>query len=235
MPLSYGRDSKRADSTRKRKGTMEKLQDLIIHDTRLEGVCEEGQVLTVNMRYPLRLAITWVIVKSVSYNRNVRVRVMAHGAPGCVMFCDDGMHLDLPADFKLQPWTTSCAPGLMGPDIPPIASKGGMICFPSYGLQSSLGAFRAWRGYVKQIDIMCCDVARIKEAGKWNDGNLMCYTLAQITGAYVRASAVDQFYGHHGWLAPACGHFMGWEGVMVYTPTGGGAPKSPYDESRTSY
>ena len=76
---------------------------------------------------------------------------------------------------------------------------------------------------VKEIWIIACRVAAIKEAGTMSDGNYFCYRLAQETGAYVTAGSTFQ------WAYPSLplvhwlpvGHIDDWEGtVYKWNPKG---------------
>jgi hypothetical protein len=176
------------------------MQDLIIRDTRLEGARPAGnEVLEVNSRTPLDQALGWVSNKADQYNRDVRVRILCHGA-GVPLYV---RQLDV----------------LYGPDKQVVFSQGGLgLVFCEDGVAlNNVHEFRLWRDKVKKIDILGCGAAYITPGyeGKNGDGNLLCMRLAQYTQADVRASTAAQEYNFRRM------QFDGWEGtVLTYDSSG---------------
>ena len=83
---------------------------------------------------------------------------------------------------------------------------------------ATIGKFAPLQGKLKRIDILGCGAAYITPGreGHDGDGNLLCYRLAQITQAYVRASTATQEYSNDGPI-----DFGKWEGtVLTYGPSG---------------
>ena len=174
------------------------MQDLIIRDVRLEGPRPAGnEVLEVAEDTPLDWPIRWLVTKSAAYGGNVRLKIMAHGA---------GFY-------------SAATVGNYGFQHPQYSQGGAGIQFCKEGIRlSTLSKFWPLRGKLKQIEILGCGAAYITPGyeGKEGDGNLLCFRLAQITQASVRASTATQYYSG---LGPI--DFGKWEGtVLTYGPMG---------------
>jgi hypothetical protein len=117
---------------------------------------------------------------------------------------------------------------IMAHGIETKTSQGGYgIWFCKEGINlTTLEQLKPLFGKVKKIDLLACGAAYITPGceGKEGDGNLLCYRLAQVTGAYVRASTATQLYtvsGDWAWSHDPL-DFGPWEGtVLTYGPTGG--------------
>ncbi len=101
--------------------------------------------------------------------------------------------------------------------------KPGKICIGQGITRNDVTEFRKLKGLVKRIWIVACKVAKIKAAGTITDGNWFCYRLAQESGAYIKASSVNQVAYHKVYLIdfvpPGCIDSME-PPVIRWTPKG---------------
>jgi len=197
------------------------MQELILWDVRLEGGRPAGEeVKEVNEWVPLDYAIAWAVWKSGQYGGDVSLTIMAHGyepRTGFLAGTRSTPGNTLPQrneDGGVIPQPT--ATGLLGV----YSQGGGGIQFCRDGiLLGTIHQFEKLKGKVKLIEILGCGAAYITPGfeGRDGDGNLLCYRLAQITQAYVRASTATQ------WFDPTpVIDFGRWEGtVITYAPNGG--------------
>jgi hypothetical protein len=174
------------------------MQDLIIRDVRLEGARPAGnEVLEVDANTPLDWPISWLLSKSTAYGGDVRARIMAHGI---------GFY-------------SAATVGNYGVSHPQYSQGGAGIQFCKQGIRlATLDKFVPLRGKLPRIDILGCGAAYITPGleNREGDGNLLCYRLAQIIQATVRASTATQVYDPDGAI-----NFGKWEGtVLTYAPSG---------------
>jgi len=176
---------------------------VIIRDVRLHGWKPDGEhVLEVGEDTPLSWPIQWVVDASKALNSKLVVQIMAHGA---------GVKI---GERDTWSWKE------MSIGKEPVFSQGGggvQFCDKWITL-ATVKEFAAWKGKVSQIDLLSCGAAYITGGfeGKTGDGNLLCYTFAQHTGARVRASTATQMYYPEGDESELALEFGEWEG-MVYT------------------
>lgn len=193
--------------------------EFIVHDVRLFGWKPLGDVLEVNGDTPLQWMIDNVLLRGKQANGNLVLKIMSHGLPGFVQCCKGAFpHPTLGDVYDPAKGNLYIGPG-----------KGG-ICV------TDLNSLAQLKGKVKRIEFHSCLVARIGPCFEANghtcyDGNLFCYTLAQRTGAEVRASIHLQYY----WRGTQSGgmHFGEWNGLrFTWSPDGAivETKQFPYDE-----
>jgi hypothetical protein len=165
------------------------IWDLALKDV----VIPYDEVLRVNDSVSLGMMVRWVLEKSDHYKNDVCVKIYCHGIDKAEVL-----------DKKTGKYES-------------ITSQGGFglaLCKEQLTL-NTMDVMSFWKGKVKEIDIYGCGAAYITPGreGKAGDGNLFCYKLAQVTGAYVRASTSALHY-------PG-GTELGFEGtVLTYAPSG---------------
>jgi len=194
------------------------MQALILWDARLLPKEQRdttdppvgNEVKRVDEFTDLASAIFWIGWKADQYAKNVSLIIMAHG--------QDTLK-------RIEAGQKIWSPG----------GSGLIFCRQGITL-TTLPMFEPIKGKVKKIELRACAAAYITAGfeGGAGDGNLLCYKLAQITGAYVRASTADQGYGWYprggGLLDPYPSplHFDPWRGTVVtYAPTGAGVTDYP--------
>jgi hypothetical protein len=172
------------------------MPEMIIRDVRVEGPRPKGNlVLEVAGNTPLSWPLLWVASEA-GNEGNSLLKIIAHG---------------------LGIYVASLA-GNYGARVPVVSQGGSGLKFCREGITlATLPQFSAWRGKLRQIEILGCGAAYITPGyeGKEGDGNLLCSRLAQITQANVRASTATQMYN----LATM--DMGSWEGtVLTYGPLG---------------
>lgn len=170
------------------------MKYLHVWDVRLENIgLPYDEVLRVSDSVSLGMLTLWVRAKSDQYNNDVTVKIYCHG-----------LEVARVLDEKTGDYRVMKSQGGFGLEL----------CKEQLTV-NTMDIMSFWRHKVKEIDLYGCGPAYITRGreGKAGDGNFFCYRLAQITGAYVRASTSPLHY--------VGGAELGFEGtVLTYAPSG---------------
>ncbi len=192
------------------------LHELIVWDKRLNGFSPTGDVYEVDENKDIQDVFRKINEVSEEHKGNICLKIMAHGYESYYskVIMGDG-------------------PRVCGSQIVTEHSQGGFgiqFC-KEYILHKNINLWKQVARKMKKIIIYSCGAAYITPGsnGGDGDGNVLCYRLAQNTGAYVRASTASQMY----WAWPNI-NFSDWEGVVLdYGPAGNVVDVFPKEEPKS--
>jgi hypothetical protein len=171
------------------------MNTFIVRDVRLHGWRPSNDSIDVNFDTPLRFVIDQAHIRGQACGGNLLLKIMCHGLPGFLQCCQ------------------------------------GAVPHPSAGnglTSSDLSSLADLKGSVAEIELHSCLVARMGPCFESTslghtvgyDGNALCFRLAQVTQAQVKASIHIQWYndGTNVGGAPNGNgvNFAGWSG-RVFT------------------